>query len=246
MPYLSWQTIIIGDPLCAPYLSSPLAQDRLHKGVDEETALPTLFSGRRLAAIRAGDLKPDAIKLQLKAVSLLSQGRPTAELRDPLERAIAIEPRLITAQWMLAEIADTGGDLDAAIVRYRAILQTDPNHIAALNNLAYALADKKNAAEEALPLAERAYRLSNHAPGVADTLGWVHFKLNQLAAALPLIEQAATAMPANFDILVHAAAVNLAANNRERARGYLEAAVKADPAASAREDVKALMAKIKG
>jgi uncharacterized protein (TIGR03790 family) len=246
MPYLSWQTIVIGDPLCAPYLSSPLAQDRLHKGVDAETALPTLFSERRLAAIRAGDLKPDALKLQLKAISLLAQGRPSAELRDPLERAITIEPRLITALWMLAEIAVTAGDVDAAIVRYRAILQADPNHIAALNNLAYALADKKNAAEVALPLAERAYRLSNHSAGVGDTLGWVHFKLNHLAAALPLVEQAATALPGNLDILVHAATVNLAANNRERARSYLEAAVKADPAASAREDVKALMAKIKG
>ena len=246
MPYLSWQTMVIGDPLCAPYLSSPLTQDRLHKGVDAETSLPTLFSERRLAAIRAGDLKPEAVKLQLKAVSLLAQGKPNAEVGDALARAIAIEPRLTSAQWMLAEIADAGGDVDAAIARYRAILQTDANHIGALNNLAYALADKKNAAEEALPLAERAYRLSNQAPGVADTLGWVHFKLNQLAAALPLIEKAATALPGNLDILVHAAAVNLAANNRERARGYLEAAVKADPAASAREDVKALMAKIKG
>jgi uncharacterized protein (TIGR03790 family) len=246
MPYLSWETIVIGDPLCAPFLSAPLTQDRLHKGIDDGTSLPALFAERRLAAIRTGDLKPDAIKLQLKAVSLQAQGKPKAEVRNALERAIAIEPRLNSAQWMLAEIAEAVGEQDTAIARYRAILQTDPNHLAALNNLAYALADKKNQAEEALPLAERAYRLSKQAPVVADTLGWVHFKLNQLAAALPLIERAAASLPGSVDILVHAAAINVAANNRERAKGYLEAAVKADPTASAREDVKALMAKIKG
>ena len=107
------------------------------------------------------------------------------------------------------------------------------------------MADKKNAAAEALPLAEKAYRLSNQAPIVADTLGWVHFKLDHLAAALPLVERAAAAMPSNVDVIVHAAAVNLASNNMERAKALLEAAVKADPAAAGRDDVKAIRAKIK-
>ena len=110
--------------------------------------------------------------------------------------------------------------------------KTDPNQVAALNNLAYALADKKKAAAEALPLAEKAYRLSNQAPIVADTLGWVHFKLDQVAAALPLIERAAAALPSEVEVLVHAAAVNVAANNSERAKTFLDAAVKANPAAA--------------
>ena len=39
---------------------------------------------------------------------------------------------------------------------------------------------------------------------------------------------------------MHAAAVNVAVNNRERAKTFLDAAIKADPAAADRDDVKAI------
>jgi thioredoxin-like negative regulator of GroEL len=70
-------------------------------------------------------------------------------------------------------------------------------------------------------------------------------KLDHVAAALPLIERAAAALASEVDVLVHAATVNLAANNLERAKMFLDAAVKADPAAAGRDDVKAIRAKIK-
>ena len=152
---------------------------------------------------------------------------------------------MLAAHVMLAGMASARGAEDEAIGRYRLALQVDPNHVAVLNNLAYVLADKKNAAAEALPLVEKAYRLSNQAPIVADTLGWVHFKLDHVAAALPLVERAAAAMPSDVEVIVHAAAVNLASNNMERAKTLLDAAVKADPAAAGRDDVKAIRAKIK-
>ena len=52
-------------------------------------------------------------------------------------------------------------------------------------------------------------------------------------------------MPSSVEVIVHAAAVNLASNNMERAKALLDAAVKADPAAAGRDDVKAIRAKIK-
>ena len=245
MPYLSWQTIIVGDPLCAPFLAAPLPQDRIHSGINHELSLPALFGERRLATFPATGLNRDAIKLQLKALSLRAQGKPASEVEATLQRAAGLEPRLLLAHIMLAEMATARGVDDEAIKHYRLALQTDPNHVAVLNNLAYALADKKNAAAEALPLAEKAYRLSNQAPIVADTLGWVHFKLDQVAVALPLIERAAAALPSDVDVLVHAATVNLASNNMARAKTMLDAAVKADPAAAGRDDVKAIRARIK-
>jgi uncharacterized protein (TIGR03790 family) len=40
MPYLSWQTIVIGDPLCAPFRATPLPTSRLARGIDPDTELP--------------------------------------------------------------------------------------------------------------------------------------------------------------------------------------------------------------
>jgi uncharacterized protein (TIGR03790 family) len=245
MPYLSWQTIIVGDPLCAPFLAAPLPQERIHSGINADLSLPALFGERRLATFPTFDLNREAVKLQFKALSLRAQGKPESEVEAVLQSAADVEPRLVSAHMFLADAASARGFTDGAIAHYRLALKADPNLVAALNNLAYALADKKDAAAEALPLAEKAYRLSNQAPIVADTLGWIHFKLDQVAAALPLIERAAAAMPSDVEVLVHAAAVNVAAKNFARATTFLDAAIKADPALAGRDDVKAIRAKIK-
>ncbi|HXT70260.1 MAG TPA: TIGR03790 family protein [Vicinamibacterales bacterium] len=246
MPYLSWQTTVIGDPLCAPFLTAALPAGQIHRGVNRETELPALFSERRLAAIRAGDLKVEGIKLHLKAMSMRAQGRTAADVEATLTRATEIEPRLVAAHLLLADSMSSRNDHDGAAARYRAILVHDAGNLVALNNLAYLLADKKGAAAEALPLAEKAYRLSNQAPMIADTLGWVQFKLDHADTAIVLIERAAAMLPTDIDVLVHAATVNLALGKAARAKLFLDAALKADPKAQARADVQTIMAKIKG
>ena len=246
MPFLSWQTIVIGDPLCAPFLAAPVAQDRLHKGIDAETSLPALFAERRLRTMATLDLKREAVKLHFKAMSLVAQGRPDADVEAVLVRAADLEPRLTPAHMMLADILTKRGDYDAAIGRFRAVLKTDPNNIAALNNLAYYLADKKNLPAEALVPAEKAYRLSKQAPVVADTLGWVYFKLNNIEAARPLIERAAEVLKTVVDVQIHAATLSAAVNDPVRARSYLDTVLKLDPTAAERADVKAVLARIKG
>jgi len=186
----------------------------------------------------------EALTLSLRGWSLLAQGKPDADVDEVLERATALEPRLVTSQLRLAGAAENRNDYDKAIARYRAVLAAEPGNVVALNNLAYALADKKGLAAEALPLAERAYRLSGQAPTIADTLAWVHFKLADVAKALPLLDQAAKSAPANVDILVHAAIVHASVGNLVQSRRYVDAAIKADPKAADRSDVKALIGKL--
>jgi uncharacterized protein (TIGR03790 family) len=246
MPFLSWQDIVIGDPLCSPFQSAPVAQDQLHRGVDQATQLPALFADRRLKNLKTGNppMNAEALPLSLRGWSLWAQGKPDADVDEVLERATALEPRLVTSQLRLAASAEQRNDHDKAIERYRAVLATDPGNVLALNNLAYALADKKNLAAEALPLAERAYRLSGQSPTIADTFGWVNFKLGDTAKALSLLDQAAKSAPANVDILIHAAIVHASVGNSVQARRYVDAAIKADPKAADRSDVKALLGKL--
>jgi uncharacterized protein (TIGR03790 family) len=246
MPFLSWQDIVIGDPLCSPFQSAPVGQEQLHRGVDQATLLPALFAGRRLSNLKTGNspLNAEALTLNLRGWSLLDQGKPDAEVDAALERATALEPRLVLSQLRLAAAAEKRNDYDKAIERYRAVLAAEPGNMVALNNLAYSLADKKSQAKEALPLAQTAYRLSNQAAAAADTLGWVYFKLGDTTQALPLLERAAKGAPADVDILIHAAIVHASLGNAVQARRYVDAAIKADPKAAERSDVKALLGKL--
>ena len=244
MPFLSWQDIVVGDPLCSPFQTAQVPQDRLFRGIDQGTLLPALFAERRLSLLKASGLDADGAILSLRGWSLAAQGRPDAEVDALLERATVLEPRLVASQLKLAGAADRRNDFDQAIGRYRAVLNFDSGNVVALNNLAYILADKKGLAREALPMAERAYRISGEAPTVTDTLGWVHFKLGDTTSALPFLDRAAKAEPGNIDILIHAAVAHSAAGNSVQARRYVDAALKADPKAAERADVKALLGKL--
>jgi uncharacterized protein (TIGR03790 family) len=60
-PYLSWQTVIIGDPLCAPISQAALTRSDLDPPIERTTELPAFFSARRLAAARAVVREPAAV-----------------------------------------------------------------------------------------------------------------------------------------------------------------------------------------
>ena len=55
VPTLSWQTVVVGDPLCAPFGRKPLAREQLEDVVDAVTGLPGLFAKRRLAVLLAAN-----------------------------------------------------------------------------------------------------------------------------------------------------------------------------------------------
>ena len=58
MPYLSWQTVVIGDPLCAPFRQQSLAATDIDRGLDTQTELPVFFSQQRLqASLRTGAIR---------------------------------------------------------------------------------------------------------------------------------------------------------------------------------------------
>lgn len=270
IPFVSWQNVVVGDPLVSPFQTT-MADAEVQGGVDEKLALPRLFGERLMAHLKGGGLNAEAMALTVRVDSLTAQGKPEDDVIPLLEQATALEPRLIGAQFRLATTYEVRGNFDAAIVRYRAMLATDPDNVIALNNLAFSLAERKGQFKEALPLAERAYSLSVQLAGkpsggvvfdnlvynllsdfrgqallagVADTLGWVHYRLGDYAAALPLLDAAAKAAPKSADMQVHAAFVHAALGDLPAARTYLEAAMKLDPKVGDKDDVKALVAKI--
>lgn len=243
MPFLSWRTVVIGDPLCTPFpRHAAAAAVDAPVELDPETELPRVFADRLLANADPS-LNRAAVKLMMKIDARVAAD-PKVDAEPVLVEATRMEPRLTQAHLRLGSIYAERKDFARAIERYRAVVAAEPRNPVALNNLAYFLAENQNAAAEALPLAERAVRYSDN-PLFADTLGWIHHLLGDDRAALPFLERAVAGAGSNPDVLVHAAIVRAAVGNTAQAAEALEAAMKLDPATAERADVKALQERLK-
>jgi tetratricopeptide (TPR) repeat protein len=243
MPALGWQGIVLGDPLCAPFRQAPIRRADIDKGMDLATELPALFAERRLALLSQTGLHLEGLRIMLLADARLARDEGM-NIEPLLKRALEAEPRLTIANLRLAALYETRAEYDKAIAQYHAALVVDPENLIALNNLAYALAERQQKPQEALALAQKAYRLAQ-APEIADTLGWVHHLLGDDESAARWLEKAVTDAPNAIDIRVHAAIVHAALNDVARARLELQAAEKLDPRIGERPDVQALRARLK-
>ncbi len=244
MPYLSWQTVVIGDPLCAPFRQDGVAPSDLDPGIDRETELPVFFSARRLEAVSTTVSGSQAAKAAVQAESRLARG-DRAGSQGALEAATAANPDAVALQLALAALYEESGEVDKAMERYQRVLVATPSNLLALNNLAYILA-RKGQARDALPLAERAYSLSNKDPRVADTLGWIQHLLGSHATATTLLKEAAAGVPDNAEVRFHLAAALGAAGDFQAAKDELDAALRINPQLAERADVAALRARLPG
>jgi uncharacterized protein (TIGR03790 family) len=243
MPFLSWQTVVVGDPLCSPFpRKTPRTEDGA-KGLDPKTMLPALFSERRLNALTRGGLNREAVALALRAEGLIQSGN-SKEAETLLIRAVELEPRLLGANLRLAVMYTEREDHDHAIERYRRVLVGDPTNLTALNNLAYAIAVNKQQPKEALTLAERALAVAPE-PLVLDTLAWIRHLLGDDVIAAPLVERALAGAGDNVDVLVHAATIHAALRNFARASAELAKAEQLNPEISQRADIRALRDRLK-
>jgi uncharacterized protein (TIGR03790 family) len=241
MPYLSWQTIIVGDPLCAPFQSAPRPPTELDPALDPATELPGLFAKRRLAAI-SSTVKPDAAIAYARYESRLER-KDMKGARQSLESAVIADGRFTAARMQLAEAQEEEGQLDKAIANLEAILNYEPNNALVLNNVAYSLATKKNNPKEALQYAERAVRLLKSAAAL-DTLAWIHHLLGNSQLAEVTMRPVRMTGGLDAEMLYHSAAIAASVNNRPRAIADLNAAIKLNPELANRDDVKKLRAQL--
>jgi uncharacterized protein (TIGR03790 family) len=245
MPYVSWQTVVIGDPLCAPFPRKALAPDDIDKGIDPETELPALLSTRRLKALTARGTPADAAKALMRAEARSAKGDTAGGMRA-LEEATAADPKLVAAHLLLGSFYDKQKEYDKAIERYRAVLAQNADNVVALNNLAYALAVVKGQPAEAIGHAERAVSLTGgRSPEIADTLAWIQHLQGRDREAVLILERVVKAAPARGEFRLHAAVVYAALGRREEAAAELAEAVRLNPELEASDEVKALRLTLK-
>src|SRR5688572_22490254 len=229
-PTLSWQTIVIGDPLCAPFGRKPLAPAQLEEPVDPSTGYSGLFGKRRGAVVLAANRDvPDAVLPALMRAQASQDREDVAGARRALEEVVAVAPRALGPLVALAQFDEALGDYDAAISRYRIVIEVQPNHTTALNNLAYALAVRRNAPGEALPFADRAARLAPGNAVIVDTFAWIQHLLGNSELAAKLYEAIVRLDPGQAEIRLHAGLVYMAIGNAGRAEVELREALRLDP-----------------
>jgi uncharacterized protein (TIGR03790 family) len=211
MPYLSWQTVVVGDPLCAPFRQRTLAAQDIDRGIDPATEFPTYMSTRLLQSVAKSVPVPQIARLMVRGNGRLAR-EDRAGAIQAYEEATALDARLSNAHLVLATLYSAAGDYDKAIDRFHRVLVVEPNNVVALNDLAYMLAVRRpEAMKEALTLAQRAYTLAMSNPSIIDTWGWVLHLSGDETEARRIIAAAVAAAPNSAEILLHAAIIDAAA-----------------------------------
>ncbi|MCB1738908.1 MAG: PEP-CTERM system TPR-repeat protein PrsT [Gammaproteobacteria bacterium] len=144
----------------------------------------------------------------------------TRQAAERLSVWLQQHPQDAAARRVLASIRLRDGDLAAAASLYEQILEVNPTDSIALNNLAWAYDQLGD--ERALGLAERAYAQTPDRAEVADTLGWMLVRADQLERGLALLDKAAAKAPHNSDIRYHLAAARAKTGDLAGAREELE------------------------
>ncbi len=124
------------------------------------------------------------------------------------------DPDLLYEQAMMAEKV---GLFDAMEALLRQVMQLKPDYHHAYNALGYSLADRNQRLPEAKELIERALKLSPGEPFIIDSLGWVEFRLGNLAEAVKLLRQAYGSRP-DAEIAAHLGEVLWASGAQDEAR----------------------------
>lgn len=242
MPALSWQSVVIGDPLCGPFTKTTIPDANLNPPLDKETELPALFSARRLAAAEL-KTEPTVTKLVVRAQSRLAR-QDTEGARQALEQAVAMDDTVTAAWRALGVLYEESKEYEKAIAAYRKVVAREPKDAMSLNNLAYAMAVREGNPKDALPLAERALLLAPRNPLIADTVGWIKHLLGDNANAVKLLEAVAKALPRNPEIQLHVAAVYADLGRSQDAAEALKAAAAVDPKVTERQDYREIQKKI--
>ena len=135
-----------------------------------------------------------ALELYLLEIEALMPQHPGIALKTVNEALSQFESNnnLLYSRAIIAERLGLPNGLEEDL---RQILHNDPDNSMALNALGYTLADRNERLDEALQLIEHAHQLNPNDPAILDSLGWVHYRLGNLAQAEALLQQAFTAFP---------------------------------------------------
>ena len=163
----------------------------------------------------------------LAEVQLLRDAKQYQPAYDMLLKASTAAPEdsdLLYDQAMVAEKLNRMDEMERLL---RRLIELKPENQNAYNALGYSLADRKVRLEEARTLIQKAVQLAPDDPFIADSLGWVEYRLGNMEEASRILEAAYKRRP-DPEIAAHLGEVLWAAGKRDRAVAVWKEASLAD------------------
>lgn len=153
---------------------------------------------RSLPERAAGDAR---LKL-LAEVQLLRDAKQYQLAYDLMAQAVAVNPDDTDLLYDQALLAEKTGALDDMERLLRRVIALKPDSQHAYNALGYSLAERNVRLPEARQLIKKALSITPNDPFITDSLGWVEFRLGNLAEAARVLEQAYKTKP-DAEIAAH-------------------------------------------
>ena len=170
------------------------------------------------AAYRAGLAQIGSSDLALKLHSALQLSGSGA---DQFALSwIREHPKDNAFRMRLAQAATHAGDHRTAAEHYRKMLETAPEDVVVLNNLAWAEFQLKQ--PQAIEHAEKANKLAPNQPALMDTLGVLLLDKGDTARALDLLQRASTLAPRAAGIRLNLAKALIKSGQKDAARKELD------------------------
>ena len=157
--------------------------------------------------------------------SRLSQIHQLSGQSDMAENALINGIQKVTddsgLKFQLATLYEKNGKRNKAVQTYREILESYPDMLSAVNNLAVLISDSDT--QQALALATRLE--NSNKPVYLDTLAWVHYKAKNYEQALSFMTKVIDKAPDVPVFAYHIGEIYKALDNKEKALKYLKQAV---------------------
>lgn len=234
------------------------AKARVDELVKNPGAKPAaaMLAGRTYAAL--GDLKTAEQLLRrvlagdpsyLAAYAALGQiyakqGRLDAALVE-FDTLVQRNPKAVAALTLSGMILESQGKTAAAQARFERVLQVDAEAPVAANNLAWLYAANGGNLDLALQLAQTAKRKLPDTAEVNDTLGYIYYKKNLPALAIPPLRASAEKDPTNAVYHYHLGLAYARAGDNTQASQSLTRALAIAPNFNGAQDARSVLNSLK-
>ncbi len=159
------------------------------------------------------------------SASYLDEKGKYAEAIKFLEEGKKYFPTEPKIPFLMALIWEKRKSIENTIFYMEQVLLLNPNHIDALNYVAYNFAETNKNLDRAEKLAKKALALSENNPFVIDTLGWVYFKKGNYKEALIHLNKALELLPAESIVAEHLGDVYIKIRQPQKAQAMYENAL---------------------
>jgi Flp pilus assembly protein TadD len=175
--------------------------------------------------------------------ALRKKGQSQAAVQA-FRQARDLAPASPVANLQLAMTLDTIGSTGESLPLYEAVLKAQPDHVIALNNLAFMYADTGRDLDVALTYAQRAKQGAPTNDDVSDTLAWVYIKRKMNDNAITILREITARQPRNPTYHYHMGVALSQKGNNAAARQSLQTALSLKPARQDEARIRELLAKL--